>query len=604
MPGGKAKLLIEVAFKDSFSKAMKGVSRFLVGEQGRIGAAFKRTTRTVFNLRNAIVGGLAAVVTKDLASAYATQEAAEQRLANAMRLTGEHTAEAEANFHAFASQLQNTTTVGDEATLQMLSVAKAMRLSNEQAKALVTASVDMAAATGKGVQEAFRQLLKTTGGMAGELAEVIPAVKELTAEELKAGKAIEVVGRQFAGFAAGEAQTFGGQLTQIGNLWGDLKEKAGAFIATIFNSGLGEWIKTTLVVLNDTLAEASAGFAEGGPAADRWAKALITVLKDVMRSTAAVADGFRLMLKPIMVLRQLRAQEHIDAIATAQERLQQAQKALADESKVHYDTIGGELQKVVKIQGDFIAHLSQDMPEALLRVNNGLTVNQEQLAQMSQALQRLRDDADAVDGAFHDDAEAAEQTRTALETLNGVFAEVEQRLKNQRTHAKAAGEAYVDMSWSLGAAVQRMAEAQRQQADNAIRVMLSNSFQGLDEVYEEALARQQQFGAALEGEAGMTSAGLTGGLDPALESWQDYFDRIQTMSAAWAATMQHTIDQVAGGVANIVGDAVGQVLRGEITSTKEMGKALQEMFTDLAISIVQDMIKISIQMAIMVRMVR
>jgi hypothetical protein len=78
-----------------------------------------------------------------------------------------------------------------------------------------------------------RNLSKTYSGLAGELGESIPALRNLTAEEMAAGAAIAYVNDNYKGFAETAAQTGTGPLVQLKNTLGDLAEQFGTILVPV-----------------------------------------------------------------------------------------------------------------------------------------------------------------------------------------------------------------------------------------------------------------------------------------------------------------------------------------------------------------------------------
>lgn len=163
-------------------------------------------------------------------SAASEQEAAIGKLNAAMRSSGDFSEAASRDFEAFAAEMQKTTRHGDDAVVSQLALAKSFGASNEQAKTMVRAASELAAATGDSLEGAVQKLGKTLTGNAGKLAQQIPALKDFTEEELKAGAALDLIAERFAGMAAAEIQTFGGALEQTTGLWGELQEAVGNII--------------------------------------------------------------------------------------------------------------------------------------------------------------------------------------------------------------------------------------------------------------------------------------------------------------------------------------------------------------------------------------
>lgn len=189
-------------------------------------------------------------------AAASRQQDAVNSLNTALRLSGEFSDQASEDLQKFASALQATSTVGDEAVLESLALAKAFGATNEQAKLVTQAAVELSAATGKSLEEATRQVSKTMGGFAGELGEVNPAIKALTAEQLRAGEAANILISQFGGSAQAQLQTFSGATKQLSNTYGDLLEAFGNIIVN--NPALIAAIGTLQNVLAETISVVAA----------------------------------------------------------------------------------------------------------------------------------------------------------------------------------------------------------------------------------------------------------------------------------------------------------------------------------------------------------
>lgn len=155
------------------------------------------------------------------------QAEAVNKLNNALATTGQFSAQASKDLQRFASELQGVTRFGDEALIGQVAFAQSMGASVEQSKQIVAAATDMSTALDIDLNSAVRNISKTLGGYAGELGEVIPALKGLTKEQLQAGEGITLLAKQFDSFAELSAKTFAGRLEQLQNTFGDLSEKVG-----------------------------------------------------------------------------------------------------------------------------------------------------------------------------------------------------------------------------------------------------------------------------------------------------------------------------------------------------------------------------------------
>jgi hypothetical protein len=187
----------------------------------------------------ALAAGVSLVaIGKKSISAFIEQERAVMRVQAALKLQGITSRATRKDLEEYASSLQRVTIHGDEAALAGIAVALNMGATAEQAKELVAVSADLADAMGRDLNESIRQVTKTLGGYAGELGEIIPELKQLSPDQLRAGGAARILRERFGGSAQAIAQTEGGRLQQTMNTLGDNFEKLGARILPAFNWAL------------------------------------------------------------------------------------------------------------------------------------------------------------------------------------------------------------------------------------------------------------------------------------------------------------------------------------------------------------------------------
>lgn len=132
-----------------------------------------------------------------------------------------------------AAELQSRTIYGDEVIIEQQAFLAALGLTEQQIGSTINAAIQLSAALGIDLNSAVRNLAKTYSGLAGELGESIPALRNLTAEEMKAGGAIAYVNDNYKGFAETAAQTGMGPLQQLKNTLGDLAEQFGIILVPI-----------------------------------------------------------------------------------------------------------------------------------------------------------------------------------------------------------------------------------------------------------------------------------------------------------------------------------------------------------------------------------
>ena len=106
---------------------------------------------------------------------------------------------------AQASKLRKETGVSGSEIKQIQQLGANAGYTTSFIKKMVEASVNLASVTGQDLQGAFMQLNMTMTGSAGRLGRVDKAFKELSPEALKAGGAIDLAQKKYAGFAAASA---------------------------------------------------------------------------------------------------------------------------------------------------------------------------------------------------------------------------------------------------------------------------------------------------------------------------------------------------------------------------------------------------------------
>jgi hypothetical protein len=204
---------ISSAFSSSFANIAKGAA---VGNLVADGLSFAFTS-----LKDFISGSI---------NASAEQEAALNKLSQALRATGSFSKEVVADFNNFANALQGASVYADDVVIGQLAIAKSFGVSNEQAKNLVQAAANLSATFGGSLEENVSKLAKTLDGTAGKLNEQIPALRSLTIEQLKAGAALDVVNAKFAGAAANELNTYSGKIQETKNVLNNFQEELGNFV--------------------------------------------------------------------------------------------------------------------------------------------------------------------------------------------------------------------------------------------------------------------------------------------------------------------------------------------------------------------------------------
>ena len=212
---------------------------------------FKQSEQKVKGLNNAL-GGLAKKAigvagayfgaralldgVKTSIDAFGKQELAEKKLEQALGRTSTALLDQ-------ASAMQQVTIFGDEAVIAQQAFLASIGMTEEQISDILPVAADLAAATGMTLESAVRNTAKTFSGLAGELGELVPQIRDLTAEEMKAGKAVEVMGELFQGVASTEARTLSGMLGRVTNEMGDMAEDIGGVLAPAIENLAFQFLK-------------------------------------------------------------------------------------------------------------------------------------------------------------------------------------------------------------------------------------------------------------------------------------------------------------------------------------------------------------------------
>jgi len=209
-------------------KEVKGLGEQFREEFGKLGKNIGLATIAILGIRTAI-SFVKQSLTESI-GAFIRQENAVNNLNATLNLFNSFSRSASKDIQNFAAEIEKSTKVSDEQALELFNLARAFTRTNDEAKNLVKAGLDAAEGASISLESAVRNLGKTYSGLIGELGESIPEIRNLTAEQLKAGKAVEVVAQKFDGLAKAQLQTTSGQLARLSNTFGTFLERVGEAI--------------------------------------------------------------------------------------------------------------------------------------------------------------------------------------------------------------------------------------------------------------------------------------------------------------------------------------------------------------------------------------
>lgn len=332
------------SFGEKSSKAMTALKVAAVGALGVFASA-------------KLVGAIGSAI-----DAASNQENAVNKLNSQLILNGEFTNDASQAMQDFASQMQATTGIGDETTIEMLALAKSFGLTNEQATNLVGVAGDLSAVTGNDLKKSVEDLSKTYAGTAGELAERIEGVRNLTKAELESGLAVDIISQKYGGAAAQALGTYSGAVGAAEGAFGDFLETIGeiftqnpviisfiGLVKTAFET-MGQVVKDNQSGIKEFMNGILIGIVEATPkvvkALSSLLKGFITIGKGISTLTGGTAaffltilegaddaaDAFKILLAPIDAMAM-----GIAAISTfaLEQELKSLQSTFEDQSKAY-----------------------------------------------------------------------------------------------------------------------------------------------------------------------------------------------------------------------------------------------------------------------------
>ena len=253
-----------------------------------------------------------------------------------------------------ASALQKVSTHGDEAIIAQQAFLASLKFSEDQIKTIIPVAIDLAAATGITLESAVRNTSKTFSGLAGELGELVPQLRDLTQEEMRAGEAVKVLGELFEGQAAEQADTMAFALNQAGMAVSDAAEDIGSLLSPVV-IGISVSLKLAAEALQRVIGAIKGDLPEA-----------------VLKASAAFAEQSKHIKG---------SQEHYDASKERLKQLQQEFEAAEGKSDMFTRAI-----KRIALSAEDIETAKNAMQ---ILVNSGLAVMVEKTGEADGAFQKF-----------------------------------------------------------------------------------------------------------------------------------------------------------------------------------------------------------------------
>jgi len=217
----------EKALKDFSNKLADNINRLgkkgLIGSIANVTLAMQGLTQS-FNTVIKFAKDVGKAI-NECTEAYKGQVIAERALNTAIANNPFISGESSKALLQFASDMQKVTNYGDDELIPMITNLVSLGRSESETMQIMAVAMDMSAGMGISLDTAITQLNATLNGSIGRLGQQNAELKGLTEEELRQGKAIEILGEKFKGLSSATADTS----KQLQNIKGDFKEALGQF---------------------------------------------------------------------------------------------------------------------------------------------------------------------------------------------------------------------------------------------------------------------------------------------------------------------------------------------------------------------------------------
>jgi F0F1-type ATP synthase membrane subunit c/vacuolar-type H+-ATPase subunit K len=210
------------------TKEIAGLSKSVDKQISAISSAFNGLTTTLAGLAAAIGVGLSFKSAIDQAAQY---EDAVNNLATAFKLTGIESQSAVDGIVAFASEIQNTTRLSDDAVLSAASLLQSIaRLSEDGLKKGTQAAIDLSAALRIDLESATRLVGKAAEGNVEAFKRYGIEIRKGSNDAETFSNTLDTLNSRFGGSAVAATNTYAGAIDQLKNVFDDVLKTYGLSI--------------------------------------------------------------------------------------------------------------------------------------------------------------------------------------------------------------------------------------------------------------------------------------------------------------------------------------------------------------------------------------
>lgn len=432
-----ADLLIKIgADSYEFQQRTKQVEKSLEGLQKKMTSVGKTLSKTLTLPLVAL--GTASVMAAD------TQVQAETRLLTALK--GRE--DIQRRLMAQAAELQSRSTFGDEEVIAQQAYLASLGMTERQINDVIEASAQLSTATGMTLESAVKNLAKTYGGLTGELGESIPALKSLTAEQLKSGEAVKYILENYQGYAEVAAQSGTGSMRQLKNQLGDLAEQLGMILMPALQKIVGwisnmvTWFQNLSPTTQKVIVVIASLAAAIGPVLTVGGK-LLAMLPLIKAAFTAMTGPIGLVISALVALGAAFVSARQQQAEFARQQAEQARQARQEAQDKTYNDTYNEYSRPIYSDDDLLAKeraITQQwvtLRDQYKKGNKELTTAQAQelnlLHQTRLAITDIRtqrkrsaEDAAAMQAQYNN---SLKQTTTGAAEANGLIGQLQRQIR-------------------------------------------------------------------------------------------------------------------------------------------------------------------------------
>ena len=434
-----ADLLIKIgADSYEFQQRTKQVEKSLEGLQKKMTSVGKTLSKTLTLPLVAL--GTASVMAAD------TQVQAETRLLTALK--GRE--DIQRRLMAQAAELQSRSTFGDEEVIAQQAYLASLGMTERQINDVIEASAQLSTATGMTLESAVKNLAKTYGGLTGELGESIPALKSLTAEQLKSGEAVKYILENYQGYAEAAAQSGTGSMRQLKNQLGDLAEQLGMILMPALQKIVGwisnmvTWFQNLSPTTQKVIVVIASLAAAIGPVLTVGGK-LLAMLPLIKAAFTAMTGPIGLVISALVALGAAFVSARQQQAEFARQQAEQARQNFEERKRENYDRTYNEFSRPIYSDEDIQKRMKivyetwAEDKAAFERIQNGkgftqaqadaLNVQREEWLALNDILNQRRrsaEDAAAMQAQYNN---SLKQTTTGAAEANGLIGQLQRQIR-------------------------------------------------------------------------------------------------------------------------------------------------------------------------------